>query len=108
MNAKPDPSQEDDDGSVTIKLRRSTTDDLDTIYANHFLITFTGTEFYLIFGEVIPPALVDEDDLSAVPEFVDIKPLARLAITPATMLKITDAINRTVKNTLGRTSPFGE
>jgi hypothetical protein len=108
MNTTPDASQEEDDASVTIKLRRSTTDDLETIYANHFLITFTGSEFYLVFGEAVPPALIDENDLDSVPEFVDIKPVARLAVSPTTMLKITDAITRTVRNSLQRVQHPGD
>lgn len=108
MNTTSDPSQEEDDGAVTIKLRRSPTDDLETKYANHFLITFSGTEFYLLFGEVVPPAILDENDLDNVPEFVDIKPVARLAVSPATMLKITEAINRTVRNSLQRMSLPGD
>ncbi len=106
MNKTPDSSPEDDDEFRTLKLRRSPTDTLETKYTNHFSISFTGTEFYLVFGEIIPPAIIDEKDLSNLPDFVDIKPIARLAISPETMLKISDAISRTVGNYLKRN--FGD
>lgn len=108
MSTTPDPSQEEDGDEFRINLRRSTTDNLETIYANHFFITFTGAEFYLTFAEAAPPSFFSDKDPSNIPEYVEIKPVVRLAVSPDNMLKIADAIARTVKNSLKRTPSFGE
>lgn len=69
---------------------------LDTVYANNLLITNTDKEFYLIFGEFVPPFRYDQPK----PEYGEVKPLVRIAVTPETMLSISEAIQRTVKRYL--------
>jgi len=103
-----DPSEEEDEGFESLPLRWTLSEDLETLYANHFLITYTGTEFYLVFGELVPPFVIDTLNLQDLPDFVEIKPVVRLAISAEAMEKIAEAINRNLGRNLKRSSTFGD
>jgi len=81
--------------------------DLHTIYANHFFISHAGGEFYLTFGELVPPVTPDEsaEDLrKRVGDTLNIVPLVRLAITPEVMIKIAEAVRTNVTIYISRTT----
>lgn len=81
-------------GEITIALRWAPNESLPTLYANQLFISHAGGEFYLVFGEVVPPAgLVDA---SSVPEYLEVKPVARLAISPTTMIRMAEVISQNV------------
>ena len=80
--------------TASIPVEWSTADHLPTVYANHLLISHAGPEFYLIFGELVPPAVLKEDQL---PDKVDIKPVAKIAVSPDAMLRFAEAIATNVQ-----------
>jgi hypothetical protein len=107
MNTTPDPSQEDEEDSRTLVLRWAP-GNVDTKYVNHLMITFTDTEFYLTFGEVVPPVVIDGQPLADLPDFVEVTPVVRLAVSPAAMLKVAQTIDRQVGRFVERFSTFGD
>ena len=74
-------------GTVEVKVRWKDFRDLKTTYANQLLVTHAGKEFYLVFGELVPPAPGGD-----MPECVEIEPLVRIAVSPGAMLDIAKAI----------------
>lgn len=79
--------------------------DLRTIYANHFYISHAGEEFYLTFGELVPPVAPNESTeemRKRIGDTLEIVPLVRLAITPSAMLKIAEAIRTNVTTYISR------
>jgi hypothetical protein len=80
---------------IKVPMRWGPHDDLQTTYANHLLITHGGKEFYLVFGEAVPPTSMDE-----VPEYVRIEPVARIAVSPETMLGFAEVIHTNVRGFL--------
>jgi len=76
-----------------VRLKWGEPDDAPPIYANHFYVTHSSeNEFHLVFGYFMPPLTIglEEDEL---PDSVEIKPVARMVISPEFMGKIVDAIN---------------
>lgn len=68
-----------------------------------FFISHAGGEFYLTFGELVPPVTPNEsaDDLrKRVGDTLEIMPLVRLAITPEVMIKIAELSVPTLLPTL--------
>jgi hypothetical protein len=74
-----------------IPVRWESGTDIKTLYANHVLITHTGNEFYMVFGEAIPP-----HSMEGAPEYVRIEPVVRVAVSPGSMLQISEAIRSNV------------
>ena len=74
---------------VTIKLVWDEAANVPTVYANQLYITHAGNEFYLVFGEMTP---VYRIDMANPPEQLEIKPVARIAVTPENMVRFADAI----------------
>jgi len=83
-----------------IGLIWQSSESLPTIYSNQVLISHTGPEFYLIFGEVSTPAILG-DIAGTVPEKLSVKPLIKIAITPTMMIQmaqvISDNVNRFIE-----------
>lgn len=84
---------------VEIKLKWEDNPDLQTIYVNHIVITHTGPEFYLIFGEVVMPATIEKLN-DCLPTELSIVPKVRLAISPEQMKPIAEAIYNNVQKYL--------
>lgn len=74
---------------VTLKLVWGSPADIPTIYANNLYITHAGNEFYLFFGEMSPITQLDANNL---PDHLEIKPVAKIAVTQENMMKFADAI----------------
>jgi hypothetical protein len=95
MNSKPIPPK---DESVQIPLVWAPQGHLTTAYANHLAITQTDTEFYLVFGELVPPAILK--DFPA-PAKVEITPVTRLVISKPAMYRILEVLNKNVRMSKG-------
>ena len=74
---------------ISIKLTWGNPADVPTVYANNLYITHAGNEFYLVFGEMPP---ITELDANRLPEHLEIKPVAKIAVTQENMVKFADAI----------------
>lgn len=84
-------------GAVQIHVRWGSSEQLETIYVNHLIITRTGPEFYLVFGELAVPAVMRPED---VPKEVLIVPKVRLAISPKAMEPIARVIQENLQSFL--------
>lgn len=73
-----------------VKINWLPQDGLSTVYANHLIVSHTGNEFYLVFGELVPPAP------GKVPEELDVIPVARVAVSPESMLRMMGALQKNV------------
>ena len=81
--------------AIRVQLKWGAMEIAPTFYANQLLITHTGGEFYLVFGELSPLAVLDKDNP---PSHLDIKPIVKIAITPANMIKFSEVIQENVSN----------
>lgn len=75
-----------------IRVKWGDPENLPPIYANHIYVTHSGdNEFHLVFGYFMPPLAMglEEDEL---PESVEIKPVARIILSPEFMEKFLDVI----------------
>jgi hypothetical protein len=98
MDQNPDLIQDEHESTaLTVRLIWGRVEDIPTVYANHLMISHAGPEFYLIFGEVSPPAMLGKDE---VPEHIEIKPVAKIALAPEAMLNIVEAIEANVEKYL--------
>jgi len=83
----------------TLKLEWLSDESLPTLYANQAIISHaSGDEFYLILGEAsVPPSiLIDQIDT------VSVRPVARIAFSPGSMMRIANAITTNVNTFLER------
>lgn len=68
-----------------------------TIYANHLMVSHaTGPEFYLVFGELSPPALLPasaEELRKAHPDGLKINVVAKIAVTPDALVRFAKVIS---------------
>lgn len=81
-----------------VKLEWEGIEDLPTVYANHIVVTHaSGDEFYLVFGEAAPPtAFIQRQTIDRVP----IRPVAKIAVSPGSMLRIAQAISQNAQTFL--------
>lgn len=87
------------DGMMEVELRWEDASTLPTLYANQAYITHAAGEFYLIFGEVQLPILLDTTrEAPATRRVFAVKPVAKLALTPRTMKAILAAMSKNVGN----------
>ncbi len=68
--------------------------ELPTLYANQLYISYTGQEFYLVFGEAIPPTMVNASDVRGGKKKVFIEPVVRIAVSYESMAKMMDAMTK--------------
>lgn len=81
---------------LQLKLEWDSTDDFVTNYANQVLVTHAGRkEFYLVFGEATPPMLIDATQ-DMIPDKLRVRVVAKIALSPATMIEFANAINTNV------------
>jgi hypothetical protein len=83
---------------MELKLRWQDAADLPTLYANQVYITHAGGEFYVVFGEVQLPILVNPspDELDRVRE-VAVKPVAKLVLTPEGISSVVRAMAENIR-----------
>jgi hypothetical protein len=58
-----------------------------------------GSQYYLVFGEVIPPVMLDPHKEDT-PNFVEIKPVAKIAVTPENMRLFSKAVQQSIQKSL--------
>lgn len=80
---------------VEVKLVWDKPAEAPTLYANNLIISHSGNEFYLVFGEMEPWL---ELEPSTIPIELRIKPLVKIAISNENMLKFTKIISGNVNN----------
>ncbi|MCZ7568232.1 MAG: hypothetical protein M5U01_06550 [Ardenticatenaceae bacterium] len=81
-------------GVISIKWPENA-GDVPTHYANMLWITHGGPEFFLVFGEIVPPP-----PGSSVPEQLTVRPIAKIAISPLIMPEIARIIHDNVEKFL--------
>ena len=97
-DATPGQDNNEPKGIIAVRLEWGSTEDIPTVYANQVLITHTMGEFFIIFGEVTPPLLLD--DKAQIPDSLKVKPVAKIAISHNNMLSIAAAIQQNVQGFL--------
>ena len=90
-----------DEEKKIVKLRWQPAEDLPTIYANHLQVSHAGMQdFFLIFGEAHAPAQAlaggEEEDIKE----VAVRPVAKIALSPGTMIAISNAISMNIASYL--------
>jgi len=70
-----------------------------TIYANQLLFSYTGSEFYLVFGEISAIFPVGKEQL---PESLEIQPRVKIAITRKNMVAFANLIQQNTQDFLDR------
>ncbi len=84
-----------------VKLEWEEIEALPTVYANNVAVTHaSGDEFYLIFGEAAPPT---EMFRRGTVQRIPIRPVAKIAVFPGSMLRIARAIYQNAQNFLEKT-----
>ncbi|NHZ71609.1 MAG: DUF3467 domain-containing protein [Aquificales bacterium] len=96
---------EEDDGAVLIPLSWPDVKDAPTIYANELFVTHSGNEFYLVFGEVPPLMVTAKEEL---PDFVEVNPVLKVAVSPGNMLRFAEVIDKNVKKFVDKLGPLHE
>lgn len=72
---------------------QSPDDETFTVYANQLVISNAGPQFYLLFGEVVPPLTTEQADL---PKELPVNVVARIAVAPEAMIEMAKAIHENV------------
>jgi hypothetical protein len=73
-------------------------DDIPTSYANQIVITHASGEFYLVFGELILPInFLLNPGVETAPELLQVRPVAKIVVTPEVMLQIAETIQGNVE-----------
>lgn len=79
--------------AVEVRLVWDKPAEVPTMYANNLIISHSGSEFYLVFGETEPWL---ELDSSIIPSELKIKPIVKIAISHKNMLKFAEIIEGNV------------
>jgi tripartite-type tricarboxylate transporter receptor subunit TctC len=90
----PSKSSNPADLSVKTSTRWGKSDELATTYANQLYISHSGAEFYLVFGEATPPT--ESINKQSSPKYVEIRPVARIAVSPEVMIQMANVIGQNV------------
>jgi len=83
--------------AIKINLVWDSAEDLPTHYVNQVIASHSGPEFYLIFGEVITPAVQGQIG-GKIPTDLKVKPIVKLAIPHQMMVDIAKVIAENAKN----------
>ncbi|OGO75509.1 MAG: hypothetical protein A3K41_02515 [Chloroflexi bacterium RIFOXYD12_FULL_57_15] len=90
------PTEAQLEGKV-VRLVWDSADDLPALYSNHLIVTHGGeSEFHIIFGHLTPPLILAES-LDEIPDRLVIKPVAKIVVTPQTMRKFIEAMNKNLE-----------
>lgn len=89
------------DEGITIRVVWPESVDLPTVYANQLYIQHTNNEFFLIFGDMMPPIAAGSHDerrkkLESLSE-ITIRPVVKLAMSPPAMLRMAEAVQENVE-----------
>jgi hypothetical protein len=88
-------TQKDDDKAFQIEAELSwgSLEGVPTIYANQLYIGFTRTEFYLVFGDLVLPLILNPSQEN-LPKELAVTPSVRLVVSHAAMVEFAKAINQ--------------
>lgn len=75
---------------IKVEIKWKPDSNLESIYVNHIKMTHTGPEFYLTFGELPMPAILQGQKF---PKELEIIPKVRLVISPEQIKAISDVIS---------------
>jgi len=76
-----------------IRIVWGSDENIPALYANHLFISHVGEfEFHLIFGHLSPPLALGLHE-GELPDYVQIKPVAKIVISPEAMKKFVEAID---------------
>ena len=75
--------------------------DLPTRYVNAVLISHSGPEFRLVFGEAEVPFVLEEGIAGEI-KSIPVKPIVKLAIAPEAMISIARVINENLDKYLAK------
>lgn len=73
-----------------VQLTWGSLNELESVYVNQMNVTFTGNEFYVVFGELCMPVIFDAENF---PKELIITPKIRLAISPIVMANIVQVLS---------------
>lgn len=84
-----------------IPIRWEIPDEMDIVWASHFVVQHSEREFILNFFQVTPPILIQptEEELKGL-ESVRGKAVARIALTPAALKELVEVLQRNLKSFL--------
>jgi hypothetical protein len=86
----------DEPTTHVVEIRWDDVEALPTVFANHVVVTHaSGDEFYLIFGEAGPPSALLRGER---PSHIKIRPVAKIALSPGSMMRIAAAIQQNAAN----------
>ncbi len=87
---------------VLIPIKWGDVSKLPTIYSNQLIVQHTGSECYLVFGEISSIAHGEEKQL---PENLEVQPRVKIAITHKNMIAFAKVIHQNTQNLLNRVIP---
>jgi len=80
-----------------VRVKWGSPEDLPALYSNHLYISHGGEhEFYLIFGHLTPPLIIGLSE-EEVPNELEIKPVAKIVISPEAMRNFVKAMSENLK-----------
>jgi hypothetical protein len=86
----------DENEQREIPLTWMNVEDVPVLFANQFIIQHNQDEFILTIGQMVPPALLGDEQQRAAQlqeiERVPVKPLARIAFTRARLVELVQAL----------------
>ena len=104
MSQQPTESPAKQEGVLrATRVEWKSADSIPTVHANQVVVSNLGGEFYLTFGEVVPPVPPPTGE-AAKDVVLKVNPLVRVAIAPGPMLEIAAAIQRNVQKAMERES----
>jgi len=89
--------QESQKSEVTFELvwNSDVIEELPVEYTNQVIISHTDEQFFIIFGQAIPPATLDMNSFALEHEHkLDVKPIVRLAVPAKVMKRFIDVFNK--------------
>jgi ribosomal protein L10 len=98
--ATPEPSPE---GAVTVPVVWVGAEDLPVHFVNQFVGVVQPNEVFLTLGTMVPPTIIgatEEERKAQVEsiEFIQVKPVARIGLTPARLQELIGVLQQTLSN----------
>jgi len=96
-------SPEQPEGVVGVPIVWVGAEELPLLFVNQFLGVVQPGEIFIHFGALVPPAITGETDeerkaQAEAIQFVQVKPVARLAMTPARLQELIEILQQTLSN----------
>ena len=95
----PSDSDSQQESTKSIRLQWKPSGAAGVEFATDVLVNFTGNEFLVTFGRLLPPPFLDPEEL---PDELEIESLFRVVMSPAKWAEAVDAFNRQLATLRGR------